>query len=281
MFYINHNSDNFSIIDCHLDDRWAEILNEVSRLRHNKTIFRFISTHPDEDHIAGLVDLDDRITIQNFYCVKNQTAKEDESEDFKRYKILHNSNKAFYLSKGCSRRWLNLHSEERGSSGITVLWPDTSNKHFKSALQEAANGDSPNNISPIVQYSLTDGVTALWMGDLETDYMEAIKDAIQLPTVDLLFAPHHGRDSGKVPEPMLSDLSPGVIVIGEAPSRHLNYYRDYNTITQNSAGDIIFDCQTGKVRIYTSKRYEVDFLADEGCIPPHGLYYLGTLPTTS
>lgn len=280
MFYINHSSDSFTLIDCHLDDdRRARILKEISSIREKKGITRFISTHPDEDHIAGLVELDDRIGITNFYCVENRTTKEDESLDFKRYKRLRNSSKAFYLHAGCSRRWLNRRSRERGTSGLRILWPDTSNQHFKAALKRAANGDSPNDISPIIQYRLRNGVTALWMGDLETDYMEAIEEDVQLPQVDLLFAPHHGRDSGRVPDDMLTDLDPQIIVIGEAPSEHLNYYRDYNTITQNSAGDIIFRCLGGKVRIFTSKRYKVDYLDDECCSPPSGFSYLGTLWT--
>ena len=125
MFYINHGSDNFTIIDCCLDDyiRYS-ILNEISNLSAKKGITRFISTHPDEDHIQGLVDLDDTIGILNFYCVKNGTTKEDESESFIRYKKLHYSNKAFYIHKGCSRYWMNMNSEERGSSGIYILWPD-------------------------------------------------------------------------------------------------------------------------------------------------------------
>lgn len=278
MFYIDHNSDNFTIIDCCLDDDTKNsILDEIADLSTKKGVTRFISTHPDEDHIQGLVDLDDKIEILNFYCVKNSTTKEDESESFRRYKKLHYSDKAFYIYEGCSRYWMNLSSEERGCSGIHIFWPDLNNEHFKNALQNAAKGKSPNNISPIIQYYLEDGVTALWMGDLETDFMEAIEDDVQLPKVDILFAPHHGRDSGKVPKTMLDALGPKIIVIGEAPSSHLNYYQGYNTITQNSAGDIIFECLTGKVRIFTSEDYEVDFLDHENYCYLNGFSYLGTL----
>lgn len=278
MFYIDHNSDNFTIIDCCLDDDTkCSTLDEVYSLSANKGITRFISTHPDKDHIQGLVDLDDKIRILNFYCVENSATKEDESDSFKRYRELHCSDKAFYIHEGCSRRWMNRKSEERGSSGINILWPDRNNEHFKDALQDAAEGKSPNNISPIIKYSLQDGVTALWMGDLETDFMEAIENDVQLSAVDILFAPHHGRDSGKVPKTMLDVLDPKVIVIGEAPSAHLNYYQGYNTITQNSAGDIVFECLEGKVRIFTSEDYEVDFLDHENYCCLEGFYYLGTL----
>ena len=72
------------------------------------------------------------------------------------------------------------------------------------------------------------------MGDLETEFMEEIRDDVQLAKIDLLFAPHHGRDSGRIPGKMLETLDPEIIVVGEAPSKHLNYYAGYKTITQNS-----------------------------------------------
>ena len=58
--------------------------------------------------------------------------------------------------------------------------------------------------------------------------------------MDILFAPHHGRDSGKIPNSIMKEMGPKIVVIGEALSRNLNYYADYNTITQNTAGSIYF-----------------------------------------
>ncbi len=277
MFYINHNSDNFTIIDCCLnDDNQKPILEEVARLSGEKGITRFISTHPDDDHIRGLDLLDDKIKILNFYCVENEASKEDETDCFTRYCELRNSSKAFYISKGCTRKWMNENSPERDSSGISVLWPDTNHYAFKAALAAAAEGESPNNLSPIIKYALNGGVTAIWMGDLETDFLEIIEGAVNLSAVSILFPPHHGRDSGKIPCSMLEKLSPQIVVIGEAPSEHLNYYEGYNTITQNTAGDILFDCVPGQIHVFTSNIYIVDFLEDLG-MNRDGWFYVGTL----
>ena len=277
MYYIDHNTDNFTIIDCCLNiETTDDILNEIANKSGKKGVTRFISTHPDEDHIQGLTKLDERIKILNFYCVKNSATKPDKIYDFKRYCALRGSDKAFFIFKDCSRRWMNLSNEERKSSGINILWPDLENEHFKNALQQAKNGKSPNNISPVIKYSVQDGANVIWMGDLEKEFMESIEDDLVLPKTDILFAPHHGRYSGKVPGSMLQALDPKIIVIGEAPSLFLNYYGSYNTITQNSAGDIIFKCKEGKVHIFTSKNYSVDFLDYEGKTLG-GFYYLGTL----
>lgn len=278
MFYIKHNTDNFSIIDCCLsDDNEERIVKEIKHTHLGKGVTRFISTHPDQDHIRGLKYLDYNIDILNFYCVKNKVTKEDETEDFKHYCSLRDSSKkAFYTEKDCVRRWLNQTCEKRGSAGINILWPVIDNNNYKEALKIAEEGGSPNNISAIIKYSLENGVSVLWMGDLETDFMESIKDKIKLPKINILIAPHHGRDTGKIPENWLNEMDPEIIVIGEAPSEDLNYYGGYNTITQNSAGDITFECIKNKVHIFVSNYdYDVDFLDDENRTGDD--YYIGTL----
>lgn len=262
MFYIKHNSDNFSIIDCYLDEsNREELVDEIITESKDKNIRRFISTHPDEDHLCGLKYFDDRFNIINFYCVENEATKSDETVNFKRYcKLRDSSEKAFYLKKGCSRKWMNQSDQERGSAGINILWPVTENEDFKEALEKAKNGESPNNISPIIKYSLEEGVTALWMGDLENDFLEKIKNKLDLSKIDIIFAPHHGRKTGKVPYDLLDKLDPEVVVIGESASKDLDYYDGYNTITQNSSGDITLECVAKKIHFYVSSEdYEVDF----------------------
>ena len=253
MFYVNHNSDNFTIIDCNLNDESFDIiLNEIKLNCDSKGVVRFISTHPDEDHLRGLKSLDAELSLQNFYCVKNLTTKADESDDFKHYCSLRDSSKAFHIEKGCSRRWMNRPDDERAASGIEILWPDPSNVDFLLALEEAEAGGSPNNTSAVVTYNLQNGPTFMWFGDLETDYMEAIADEVVWPKVHVMFAAHHGRNSGKVPHVILDKTNPDIIVIGEAPSRHINYYGGYDTLKQNTAGDITFECRGDKVHIFVS-----------------------------
>lgn len=279
MFYIKHNSDNFTTIDCCNSsalNRLA-IFHEIQNESKEKNIKRFISTHPDDDHIRGLKEYDNQFDILNFYCVNNDATKEDETEDFKTYCNLRDGEKHFYLYKGCQRKWMNISDDERGSAGINCLWPITSNTDYEQALRNAQNGGSPNNISPIITYSLNNGASFMWMGDLEHDFQEKIKDKISWHSIDILFAPHHGRDSGKVPEDVLKILNPKIIVIGEAPSKDLNYYQGYNTITQNTAGDITFECLGNHVHVYvSSNNYSVNYLRNTNHPNLFG-NYIGTL----
>lgn len=277
MFYIEHNSDNFTTIDCSLsDDNKDDIVKELKDESKLKNITRFISTHPDEDHIQKLDYLDDNMLINNFYCVENEANKKDETDSFKRYVKLRDGDKKFNIYNGCKRRWMNKSDAERGSSGINILWPKTNNQYYKDALKVAKDGGSPNNISPIITYSIEDSAIYQWMGDLETKFMENIENDVSLSKVNILFAPHHGRDSGKIPKSMLDILDPDIIIIGEAPSSDINYYKGYNTITQNTAGDITFINDGDEIHIYVSnKNYSVKFLKIKN--KNEYDYYLGTL----
>lgn len=287
MFYIQHGTNNFSIIDCCLDDINKKIIvDEILEKKKGKEITRFISTHPDEDHIRGLKYLDSRIGILNFYCVTNSATKEEETDDFKHYCELRDGEHHYYIFKGCKRKWMNDHDstdpEDNGSSGIDCLWPITTNDYFQAAQEDAKDGLAYNNLSPIIKYSLNEGASILWMGDMEHDFLEYIKDEVRWPSIDVLFAPHHGRSSGKVSADVLKKLAPNLIIIGEAPSKDLDYYQDYNTITQNSAGDITFNCTEGYTHIYLSNSnytYDTSFL-EQRLEPNTNLgVYIGSLKT--
>ena len=206
-YYISHNSDNFTIIDCCLsDDNSDDIVAEIKAESSGKGITRFISTHPDEDHIQGLCKLDDEASIINFYVVENMATKPEVTESFERYCKLRDGDRAYFVYKGCKRRWMNDSNDERGSSGISILWPDRSNDYYKMALQEAEEGVAFNNLSLVARYSVQDGVSMMWLGDLETQFMKDILDDIELKQTDIVFAAHHGRKSGKIPDSWLEIL---------------------------------------------------------------------------
>lgn len=289
MFYIDHDSANVTVIDCCYTDEENRDANfrEVKKLYRRKNVMtRFISTHPDDDHIKGIKDFDSSVGIWNFYVVNNDATKSGPTDDFKYYcKLRDNSiegrNQAFYLNTGCYRKWMNRSGDGRESAGIECLWPDTDNNDFQEALKQAHDGTKYNNICPIITYSEGNG-SFMWMGDMEKDFVEKIKDVVKWPEVDVLFAPHHGRDSGKASEEVLNQINPQLIVIGEADSKYLNYYQGWNTITQNSAKDITFVCEGGKIHTYSSQKgYDpgIDDLENLMWIiddPEYG-YYLGSL----
>ena len=215
--------------------------------------------------------------IANFYVVQNSATKKDPSKSFKYYCQLCGGDKAFYVQKGSKRKWLNLSDEVRGQAGIDILWPDISNFHFKAALKEAEEGTAFNNISVIARYEVENSASFMWIGDLETQFMEDIYNDITLPETTVVFAPHHGRKSGKLPNKWLDKLRPKIIVLGEAKSRLLHYYGGYSTITQTKAGDITFVAAGKKIHCYVSfEEYGMrEWLEDEGKTDRE--FYVGTL----
>ena len=265
MFYIQHDSDNFTVIDCYLKDegevngRKEEIINEIKSYSENR-ICRFISTHPDNDHILGIEDLDKEWPIINFYAVENSRPSQENNPSLDKYLAL-KKDKNYAIERGISREWLNQDNDENGSSNINFLWPITSNEKFKNELNKVAKGESPNNISCAFTYTAPNGAIYMWMGDMETDMQEEFYNTCgnSLPRVDVLFHPHHGRNSGALPDDLLKNLNPRIIVIGNAPSDKLNYMNDYDTITQNTAGDIEFVNDGDYIHIYTSNVYYKDF----------------------
>ena len=260
MFYIKHGSNNFTVIDCFLKDgrgencRKEEIVNEIKRESEGR-ICRFISTHPDKDHICGLDYLDQEWPILNFYAVENSTPADSEDLSLSKYHQL-KKEKNFRIRQGISRYWLNQADDRNGGSGIHFQWPITSNEKFEETLTNVGKGESPNNISCVFTYSLENSATYMWMGDLETDMQQEYYDTCKgnIPKVDILFQPHHGRKSGSIPSDLLDALNPQLIIIGNAPSKHIDYGDARQTITQNSAGDIMFINKLNMVHVYTKNK---------------------------
>jgi hypothetical protein len=65
MYYIEHGSPNFSVIDCRLvaGETMEPIIEEIQEKSRHKNIIRLISTHPDDDHIKGIIELDDAVGL--------------------------------------------------------------------------------------------------------------------------------------------------------------------------------------------------------------------------
>lgn len=262
MYYIKHGTNNFTVIDCYLKDgngrnaRKDEIICEINKESAGR-ICRFISTHPDNDHIAGIEHLDNNWEITNFYAVENNRPADDSDDSLTRYNWLLN-NKNYAIHRGIKRAWLNDSNNDNGSSGINFQWPDLNNEKFKQVLKLVSEGKDVNNICPIFTYSIENGATYMWMGDLETDMQQAYYDEYyaDIPTVDILFQPHHGRKSGKVPNDLLEALNPKLIIIGNSPAEHIDYGDSIQTITQNTAGDIRFENENNEVHIYTKNKID-------------------------
>ena len=73
--------------------------------------------------------------------------------------------------------------------------------------------------------------------------------------MDLLIAPHHGRDSERDWE-FLDVVNPALTLFGNAGSEHLAYsawsYRDLPIITNNQAGNVIINASADPMDVYVT-----------------------------
>ena len=267
-FYIKHGVDSFTVIDCYLlseskfkeNNRQKEIIDEIVSESKGR-IRRFISTHPDHDHIAGIEELFQSWPTENFYAVSNEIPGNKDDMSLTKYIELKQEHN-YTIKEGISRKWLNDKDAEHGGSGINFKWPILNNDSFKEALAKVKKGEEINNICPVFTYSISQGPTYMWMGDLETKMQQAYYNACKnrIPKADILFQPHHGRTTGSVPDELLNAIDPQIIIIGNAPSKHIEYGDSRKTITQNKAGDLTFINEDDYIHIYSQNK--VDNLPD-------------------
>ena len=104
--------------------------------------------------------------------------------------------------------------------------------------------------------------------------------AEKINNIDILFAPHHGRDSNRNFD-LLKSLTPTITLFGNASSKHLAYSKYKGTrITNNQAGYVILDISSQRIQVFV-KHFEFarDFSAKRGWSLPtynstHKAYFL-------
>lgn len=239
-----------------------------------QSIFRFIITHPDMDHLDGIRDLYSEFCIVNTWDTDNNKSIASDAtfagynrEDWEFYEKLRSgkvtsTKRLTYFAKNDNL----FYNEDR----IKILCPTPA------LLKNANYCGQYNDSSYVTLYTPAKADGGSWKflfaGDSEDNSWKYIlanhKDDVS--NVDVLFAPHHGRDSGRSYE-FLNTLKPKVTLFGNASSKHLAYscYDPSLRITNNQAGYILIDISEGAIIFYV-KNYEFarDFLHKRGLGEP-------------
>lgn len=243
--------------------------NPIAYLKENvraEYIFRFIISHPDMDHIDGIRDLFTEFKIYNTWDTNNDKSIDLNSyfagynkEDWKFYiqlrdgKLTNTRRLTYYDTDNCLY-W----NEDR----IKILCPS------KELVNRANESRDYNDTSYVLLYSVPRKGGKVWKmifaGDSDDHSWEHIlknyKDDVS--NIDVLFAPHHGRDSGRSYE-FLKTLNPRVTLFGNASSKHLAYscYPGPPSIriTNNQAGYVVIDISENAMTFYVKNH---DFARD-------------------
>src|ERR1700730_6130391 len=227
-------------------------VNPITYLKRHEivSVFRYILTHPDVDHLGGFKAFCKTFPPTNFWDTANREEKEFGGlsygeEDWLFYKSLRDGNresdpKRLVLFSGSRGQFYNRdESGAGGGDGLYVLAPTP-----ELITSANASGDF-NDASYVVLYRSAGG-RVLFAGDSHDATWEYILEnhADDVRDVDLLIAPHHGRKSDRLYD-FLDVVNPTLTLFGNANSEHLAYnawnYRKLHFITNNQANCIVID----------------------------------------
>ncbi|MBX9681615.1 MAG: hypothetical protein K2X38_22900 [Gemmataceae bacterium] len=218
------------------------------------SIFRFILTHPDMDHMGGITDLFMEFSPGNLWDTANTkefaegafNGRPKLGADWEFYKRLRDT------SPDTNPRRLVFHSGASNDfykqDGLQILAPT------KELVQNGNRIRDWNDASYVILYRCAEK-RILFSGDSEDRTWEHILKTWTnaISDVDVLIAPHHGRDSGRDYE-FLNVVNPKLTLFGNASSDHLAYQpwykRDLPILTNNQAGYIILDIDSNGLNVY-------------------------------
>lgn len=223
---------------------------EYLKDRNIKSIFRFILTHPDMDHIDGIEKLFKEFEVLNFWDTDNNKEMNIDgnwgrykSEDWQYYQNLRSSSdspKTLNLYSGEKGKFFNISEDgTSGGDGIQILSPTEE-------MVNQANESKEYNDSSYVLLYRSSNKKIIFAGDSEEKTWNYILENFpnSVKNVDVLIAPHHGRKSGGNDE-FLDILKPKLTLFGNAKSEYLDYNswnsRGLKHITNNQANCVILN----------------------------------------
>jgi competence protein ComEC len=223
------------------------------------SIFRFILTHPDMDHLDGFAALSKAVPICNFWDTGARRPKPDfptqgpyREADWDAFAAIRDGKTSTYTAirqAGDRFSFANKNSDgETGGDGLYILAPDAN------LVKIGKTDDDINEGSYIICYNSAGGKIIL-PGDAHDVTWDYVFDKYPsyLSPCAFLLAPHHGRDSERSYE-FLDRLKPKLTLIGCAPSQYIDYgqwnRRNLEFITSNQAGNVVLDIFSGGINVY-------------------------------
>ena len=241
-------------------------VNPVAYLRDHGivSVFRYIQTHPDMDHMDGIKAFFDEFAPGNLWDTDNEKEMADSSwtgspysqHDWKFYKTLRDTNprsnpKRITPLAGHHGQYWNRNADGTGGGDrIQILAPTQD-------LVDKANASGDYNDCSYVLLYRTGDKRIIFGGDSHDHTWEHILGNYEddVADIDLLIAPHHGRRSGRSYE-FLDVLNPAMTFFGNARSEYLAYgawnYRKLPFITNNQANCMVVDASATPMNLYVT-----------------------------
>lgn len=216
----------------------VELTDPVAYLLANwkgQSIFRFIATHPDLDHLRGLRRISqEKIPILNFWDTnhniteKDTDSDEDKAEwaDYQRLRSSTSEPKMFFNYRDGQGKYWNQDDSGGPGDGLYILAPTPE-------LRDSANEvEDPNAHSYVISFQHA-GIKVVFGGDVTQDGWESIHQRYGADLkCHVLKVSHHGRDSG-YHQAAVEAMSPQytIVSVGKKPetdaSSKYAQYSDY------------------------------------------------------
>ena len=235
--------------------------NFRDRNDHIKPIFRFVCSHPHQDHICGMDALFDQsgIDILNFWDLDHEFEPEDKNKhpthekDWKKYKSLQESQespKTIRTSREASPQLYWNDDEDR----ISVLSPSkTLRDHAHITADGTKRGKHDieiDEMSYALLITINERKVVLPADGRKSPFWDDIYENCrdQLNGVQVLKAGHHGQESGFHNE-AVRDMSPSLIIFsnGEKEDAEYGAERLYNSVVPSAR--ILKTCDSGNIKV--------------------------------
>ena len=231
-----------------------------------QSIFRYIQTHSDMDHMDGLQYIDANFKIINFWDTANNKEQDFEGcskydeKDWECYQELRKSTNnpvsLKYYDGSTAKYFAEDDNGRKQDDYLQILAPT------KQLIKGANESGDWNDSSYVILYHIH-GFKVLFCGDAGNETWKHILNnhKSDIENLDVLIAPHHGR-KGTLDFSFLDVMCPKLTLIGNALSKHLAYEQWYNRnlfhVTNNQAGNVMLDFVNDSVRMYCSNNQFVE-----------------------
>jgi competence protein ComEC len=227
-----------------------EITNPIEFLKKhypNRPIFRYIQTHPDLDHMRGLVGLrKENIKVFNFWDTEHNkvpdfesNSDEEEWGEYEKFRAEKFRTKILYCYRGYDGIYYNQDPEGiPPGDGWEILSPTPD------IVKVAVEAKNWNNLSYVLRLAFM-GIKIIFAGDAEEEvWNDLVKEYGNELKCHILKASHHGRETG-YHEEAIKRMSPEytIVSVGKKPENDAsNKYRKYcdNVWSTRWKGNITF-----------------------------------------
>jgi len=247
--YIRTPNNQDMLIDGGPDNKVLDCLGQHMPF-YDRTIDVVVLTHPQKDHLQGLISVVERYNINYFVIgvVSNKT------EGYQRLvEALKNKNIPVK----------NLYTGDKFSLGeveFDVLWPEKKwvAEHLSPSLSDLSYLSNSNVLGLSTDTELNDfsyyldlkygTFSALFTGDGDIHIQPEIMQAVALPQVTVLKYPHHGSKTAMLPE-FLDKIRPALAVISVGRNSYGHPTREAFDLLKSIGTEIKRTDQSGDVEV--------------------------------